>query len=125
MNNQYEWWLAACVYFEARGEPPEGKQAVVHVILNRVIKRKQSVIDVIQADKQFSWYNGGKEPEICNWQSFIKCLDAVDAAINARYEGFTLHGADHYHADYMSPFPYWAKEYTQVAHIKTHIFYRS
>jgi spore germination cell wall hydrolase CwlJ-like protein len=125
MKNTYEWWLAACVYFEARGEDFAGQVAVVHVILNRVTRRQKSITGVIQADKQFSWYNGKKEPAITNWRAFIKCMDAVDYAICERYEGNTLESADHYHASYMAKYPYWTKQYKEVARIGKHIFYRS
>ena len=124
MKNIYEFWLTACVYFEARGEDIEGQAAVVHVVLNRSIQREQSVIDVIQAEKQFSWYNGGSTPAIEDWQAFVACMDAVDLAISQRYEGQTLQGANHYHADWMSEYPYWSDEFSVVAHVGGHIFYR-
>ncbi len=125
MKNIYEWWLTACVYFEARGECFEGQKAIVQVVLNRAIRRQQSIIEVIQAEQQFTWYNGGDEPPVDDWAAFIHCMDAVDATINARYNGDTLHHADHYHGDYMEPFPSWVTDMRLVAHIGQHLFYRS
>lgn len=125
MRNNYEWWLTACIYFEARGETLEGQTAVAHVILNRCLRREQSIIQVVQADKQFSWYNGGVEPPIKDWSSFVSCMVAVDRAISERYQGKSLRGADHYHANYMPTYPYWSDEYPVVARIGKHIFYRS
>lgn len=44
---------------EARGEPIEGQIAVAWVIMNRSIKRKQSIREVCLADRQFSCWNEG------------------------------------------------------------------
>lgn len=44
-------------------------------------------------------------------------------ALDQRLQGNTLHGADHYHADYVSPD--WAERMTTVATIGKHIFYRA
>ncbi len=42
---------------EARGEPIEGQVAVGNVILNRSTARKQSILDICLAPKQFSCWN--------------------------------------------------------------------
>ena len=47
------FWASVCAYHEAQGEPLEGQVAVVQVIMNRAIKRRQSVKEVITADDQF------------------------------------------------------------------------
>jgi spore germination cell wall hydrolase CwlJ-like protein len=48
--------LTACLWAEARGEPPQGQTAVCNVILNRVRKKMaKSVREAILAAGQFSW----------------------------------------------------------------------
>lgn len=50
--------MALNMFFEARGEGPEGMIAVGHVTLNRVKSRKfpNSICSVVKQPGQFSWY---------------------------------------------------------------------
>jgi len=47
--------LAMNVYFEARGEPDSGQQAVAHVTLNRARENADSVCSEVYKRNQFSW----------------------------------------------------------------------
>ena len=49
--------MYTAVYYEARGEPDEGKKGVMQVILNRARLRKQSLCEVVTAPHQFVWYS--------------------------------------------------------------------
>jgi spore germination cell wall hydrolase CwlJ-like protein len=49
--------LARMVYGEARGESPQGQEAVAAVAMNRARKSGQSLADVISAPHQFEGYN--------------------------------------------------------------------
>lgn len=118
-------WLSICIYFEARGEVEEGKIAVAHVIMNRAERRELSVEEVVKQPYQFSWYNDGERPHIKNYEAFIECTQAAFKCLDERLSGETLRGIDHYHASWMSVYPFWSHEYTVVARIGKHIFYKS
>lgn len=51
--------LALAVFYESRGEPLRGQQAVAEVIVNRTESEKypKDVCSVIKQQGQFSWYN--------------------------------------------------------------------
>ena len=115
-------WLTLCVYHEARGEPREDQMAVVHTILNRAEERGLSVKEVILQPFQFSWANQGKRPFIKDYQAFERCAVAVYDALEERYKGKTLKGANHYHA--VSVDPSWTEGMKRIAHIGRHIFYK-
>ena len=120
-------WLTLNVYFEARGEPMEGKVAVVHVVKNRCHQRGQSVVKVITASKQFSWVeaDGITQRAISNInlvRDLISCLTAVWIAGAERLRGHTLGGANHYHS--VTVDPYWNDNMKLVDRIGRHKFYR-
>ena len=119
------FWATLCVYKEARGEPIEGQIAVAQVIMNRAIKRGQSVKEVITADKQFSWYNGRKEPPIHDYTAFMSAMKAVGMAMMQRLSGNTLHGANLYY-NWKKATPYWSrlKRVKLIADIGNHRFMR-
>lgn len=47
--------LALNIYFEARGEPPQGQYAVAHVTLNRVKQNHSNICTEVFKQGQFSW----------------------------------------------------------------------
>lgn len=55
--------LGNAVYGEARGEPPEGQQAVASVILNRAHQSGQPVSQVVAAPHQFSGYDPNRQAD--------------------------------------------------------------
>lgn len=118
-------WFVLCIYFEARGEPFEGKVAVGHVIMNRVERRNASVVDIIKAPWQFSWMNPGVERTrvIKDFVALLECIKAANACINERLDGKDYFGADHYFGDYITR-PTWAKDMKFVGKIGKHLFYR-
>lgn len=117
-------WLTLNTYFEAQGEGQEGQIAVNQVVLNRVVTRGQGIIDVITADKQFSWYNGRDIPAIKYPRLLLPCASSVWQTFIRRMSGDTFHGADLYHADYVAPS--WAKssKVKFITVIGKHLFYR-
>ena len=115
--------MAVCVYHEARGEPEEGKIAVCHVIMNRVIKRGKSIKEVVLQPYQFSWANGGARPAINDYDSLEQCYQACIKCFDERAEGKTLERADHYFADYIKT-PSWAKNMKKIKKIGRHVFFR-
>lgn len=123
--------LAQNIYFEANGEPFEGKVAVAQVTLNRVasgkfsndicnvVYQKNIVLDKVVC--QFSWYC--EQPARRNYINPARYKEAEAVAKKVLLEGFRLDGfkdAMYFHADYVSP--NWKHE--KVGKIGRHIFYR-
>ena len=123
--------LAKNIYFEAGGEPFEGKVAVAQVTINRaqsgqfpgdicrVIYQKNVIYDRVVC--QFSWY--------CENPTFIKPRNVAaykEAEIVAKQvllEGFrlpSLKEAMYFHAKHLNP--KWNRE--RVATIGGHVFYK-
>ena len=123
--------LAKNVYYEAGGEPFEGKVAVAQVVMNRVnsgefpgdvcrvIYQKNVVYDKVIC--QFSWF--------CDREVMFRPVnqasydESMIAAKKVLLEGFTLPSlkdAKYFHGDYISPG--WKRQ--RVAHIGHHIFYK-
>lgn len=123
--------LARNIYYEAGGEPFEGKVAVAQVTLNRanssqfpgdicnVIYQKNKVYEKIIC--QFSW--------VCDRPSALRpnngpvWEESMAVAKKVLLEGFRLPSlttAMYFHADYINPG--WKRK--QVAKIGRHIFYQ-
>jgi spore germination cell wall hydrolase CwlJ-like protein len=115
--------MAVAVYHEARNQPIMGQKAVASVIVQRAMTPNRwgdKPCDVVRP-VQFSFmtsryrYPPISDPEA--WQL------AVRVALTIMYEGpmAELRGADHYHADYVSP--KWRHAMHKTARIGDHIFY--
>lgn len=123
--------LARNIYYEAGGEPFEGKVAVAQVTLNRaasgqfpsdicqVIYQKNVVYDKVLC--QFSWY--------CDRSASVRPInkaiyeESMVVAKKVLMEGFrlpSLENALYFHADYLDPG--WKRQ--KVAKVGRHIFYR-
>lgn len=118
------WWIAICIYHEARNQPFAGQIAVGHVILNRAEQRGLTVKEIIFQPQQFSWANGGARPPIKEYEAIETAFAAVEACLKERQEGKDLCGADHYFADSIAE-PSWAAKMELIAKIGNHTFYRS
>lgn len=121
--------LALNIYFEARGEPEEGRLAVAHVVLNRTTDRRWprtpcAVIADGWPDAgplcQFSWYCDGL-PDIprpgTSWRDAKRLAELVYWGRSKDPTG----GAFWYHADYVKP--WWSKRLRPGPKIGHHIFY--
>lgn len=122
-------WMTLNVYFEARGEGLRGKMDIVHVVHNRSEIRKQTVVEVITASKQFSWVNKDASVQrLVNNTSLvydmIKCVKAVYLAEAERIRGENRGMIDHY----FNPnkvMPKWADKLTYVHDEGNHRFFTS
>ena len=119
------------VYWEAAGEPAEGKIAVAQIVMNRVesgkfpadpcqvVHQKNVIYERVLC--QFSWYC---EQNFKTKPVHKKLWDeSAEAAKMVMVDGFRLpelKDALYYHADYVDP--QWNKK--QVAKIGRHIFYK-
>lgn len=139
--------MADNMYFEAAGEPTQGRVAVGNVVKNRVkdsryrdtycgvIKRgkKDANGNMIKDKCTFSWYCDGKpdvvplynekgELLVLNRDAYIEIL-LLSLMIMTDHIEDNTDGATHYY----NPFkvtPYWKKFYTYVDMIGNHVFYR-
>ena len=128
--NSEQTIVAATLILEAGGEYDEGSlEAVYEVIHNRSIKRNQTYKEVCLRYKQFSCWNNIHTPfrvkeidkNIRKAKSHPRWSEAYKIASNLCDTNYTK-GADHYHADYVTP--YWAKSLTKTVVIGRHIFYK-
>ena len=122
--------LALNIYHEARGEPDEGKLAVGHVVMNRVLSSRfpSTVCEVVQQGGelrryrcQFSWWCDGRSDKPRNKQDWQSSSEFALAVYWSQTEDPT-DGALWYHADYVSPD--WRKDFVEGPKIGRHIFYQ-
>jgi len=118
--------LALNIYHEARSENMTGKYAVAHVVMNRVASSKfpDTVCAVVKQSNargcQFSWWCDGKSDTPYNKDEWAMAQLIAEDVITGVSDDIT-HGAEFYHADYVSP--YWAGLFTETVTIGSHIFY--
>lgn len=124
--------LARNIYYEARGEPENGQQAVAKVTLNRVQSSRfpNSICEVVYEqrwDKRrkryvgaFAWTELDHLPKLKRreWQKAWKTAEGV----YENPESVQLGGALFYHAARIKP--RWAKQKKRTRKIGHHIFYR-
>jgi hypothetical protein len=123
--------LADAVYFEARGEPFKGQQAVAQVVMNRVFSGyyPNDVCGVVYQNAarhlacQFTFACEGKdlnkvdEPDM--WEQAKRIAkDMLDGRIWLAEVGH----ATHYHAYWVHPS--WVHEMTKLYKLGVHTFYR-
>ena len=128
MKSEDLMYLALNIFHEAASEPEDGKIAVGHVVMNRTKLKKfpNTVKEVVLQEKQFSWTNKDKRPKIhfSEYPALAECFKAAKTVLEMHENmGLLYDGADHYHANYCSP--YWISSMVCVRKIGAHIFYRS
>ena len=118
--------LAKNIYFEARGEPEEGQEAVAHVTMNRARSGDypEDVCAVVYQKNsrvcQFSWTCDGRSDNIRQITTFRDSLEIAKAVYTDQVEDNTK-GSLFYHASYVSP--KFFKRLTPTVTIGRHIFY--
>ena len=115
--------LAMNIYHEARGESIDGQIAVAQVTMNRAAHKSwpETVCKVVYQKKQFSWTHTIKDHTPYDNDSW-ETAKIIARSVYEGKEDDLVDGSVFYHADYVNP--YWAKSYTKVGKIGTHIFYR-
>lgn len=106
--------LVKNVYYEARGEPKDGKQAVASVTLNRA-DYIGSLCKTVYQPKQFSWTKRPSKVKGTD-QEWLASAEAAAAAVKGRNTKAT-----HYHT--LKVKPVWRKKLKKVAVIGNHVFY--
>ncbi len=121
--------LALTIYFEARGEPDEGKIAVGHVVMNRtqhplfpprVCKVVRQGGDKLRYRCQFSWWCDGRSDRPRDRQAWTKSR-ALAGLVYWEYSRDPTAGALWYHADTVRPT--WRRKLALGPKIGRHLFY--
>lgn len=116
--------MAMNIYHEARSETIFGQIAVAQVTLNRMFMDRypDTICGVVWQNKQFSWTHDGLSDtpkELGAWATSKAIaqlvLETWDTEVDVTF------GADHYHADSVSPF--WSNQDKLTTVIGDHIFY--
>ncbi|UCH75535.1 MAG: cell wall hydrolase [Rhodospirillales bacterium] len=128
LNEEIEC-LALNIYFEARGEPVDGRIAVGHVVLNRVADDRypDKICDVVKQGGprpkhkcQFSWWCDGRSDRPRDLQAWRES-QVLARVVFWGYAEDPTGGALWYHADYTMP--YWGSKLTRGPKIGRHHFY--
>ncbi len=122
--------LSRTIYGEARGESFDGKKAIVHVIVNRMNKRKgdrdHSLAATAIRHMQFSAWREADPNRVkmdtidLNNRIFRECMRAVLEAID---EPDPTVGSDHYHTH--ASRPRWSRGKTPAVKIGNHRFFNN
>jgi spore germination cell wall hydrolase CwlJ-like protein len=125
--------LAEAIYFEARGEPEQGRIAVAQVVLNRLKNPAypSTICGVVYQNKnkrhrcQFSFACDGIRDRITNKSAWVEAQALAKRVLD---DDKHLYIADvgastHYHATYVKP--RWARKMTKKDKIGRHIFYQT
>lgn len=122
--------LALTIYFEARGEPDEGKLAVGHVVMNRASHPlfPEDVCAVVRqgGEKlryrcQFTWWCDGLSDRPTDWRSWERST-TLARHVYWSYSQDPTEGALWYHAEDVEPV--WRGRLHPGPKIGRHIFYR-
>jgi spore germination cell wall hydrolase CwlJ-like protein len=123
--------LSEALYYEARGEGPDGQKAVAEVIFHRMNTGNygHSICAVVYdgSDRpgcQFSFTCDGamrRPREGSAWEKAERlAAHILTGEVQLRND---TNGATHYHAAWVNP--YWAPALKRTARIGNHIFYRA
>ena len=112
--------LVKNIYFESRGEPIKGQEAVALVTLNRVKSSNypNTVCKNVYAPKQFSWVTN-KTMKVRDRVSWAVAEDVAYRVLTGNH-GLGHFKATHFHSTSVSP--KWGLK--RVAKIGQHIFYK-
>ena len=130
IEEQELFTLAKTIYGEARGESRKGKQAVCHVILNRVKKGGwwgNTIEKVCRKKYQFSCWNENdpNKEKLDNLtlsdMDYLSCIAVAAECLTGELIDNTHH-CTHYHVKGLEPS--WAAQETPDVEIDNHVFYR-
>lgn len=109
--------LAKNVYFEARGEPTKGQEAVALVTVNRAKASGHSICKTVYARYQFSWT--AKPAKVRDFNAWNKAKDVTYRVLSGSHS-LGMFTATHFHATYL---PQQWRGMRKVAKIGGHVFY--
>lgn len=113
--------LAKNIYYEARGEPHQGKLAVAQVTLNRVNDERfaSTICGVVYQPYQFSWTKE-RNLKVVDKQAWQESLEIATTAINSGLDSMADFNAMYFHSTKVKP--RW--KLRKVAKIGNHVFYK-
>jgi spore germination cell wall hydrolase CwlJ-like protein len=124
--------LAEAIYFEARGEPRRGQQAVAQVVINRLKNPAypDTVCGVVYQNKnkrhrcQFSFACDGIRDVVVKGEAWDTAQNLAHEVLYSEVTPLSEVGAaTHYHATYVRP--RWARKMRKMQKIGHHIFYKT
>jgi hypothetical protein len=117
--------VATAVYFEARGESPEGQLAVARVVMNRAASGKYppSWCATVKQPWQFSFVRNGRFPAVDEASDSWRKAQAITRLAISNAVPSLSNDVLWYHANYVAPS--WRLNLKKVEKIGTHIFYRA
>ncbi len=123
--------MATAIYFESRGEPVRGQQAVAQVIMNRVRSPyyPNTICGVIYQGSQnlnacqFSFACDGIPDRATNKQQWDASMTVARQVIAGKVWVDEVGYATHYHATYVNP--KWKSMVKRITRIGVHIFYKA
>jgi len=118
--------MAVAVFFEARGEPMVGKEAVANVIINRMLDKRypNSVCGVVDEPYAFSYTHDGLSDDPTRHTghqdkiAWVEAQGVAKEALGGNLLGIT---STHYHTTNILPF--WASHYSLDSRVGNHLFY--
>jgi N-acetylmuramoyl-L-alanine amidase len=115
--------LAEAVYYEARGEPTQGRAAVAYVVLNRAESGEfpETPCAVVAEGCQFSYRCDGR-PEALAVRTDRDAAFATAKAVLTGAVADPTNGALFFHASRIRPG--WFETRARVGKIGNHVFYR-
>ena len=122
--------LATAIFFEARGEPIDGKELVANVILNRVehTSYPDTVCEVVNQPKQFSYTHDlprlGMSLNPLDYKDYpdkVAWEESVSVAKEVLDNGVINPYILMYHNTSVTP--YWVSSYELSGQVGEHIFY--
>jgi hypothetical protein len=125
LSDQDRQDLRKTIAAEAAGEGETGMVAVGNVIRNRAERRGKGLAEVVREPKQFTGYEAPGEGALKILQDpdqLAKIDSIIDRMASGELPDIT-DGADHYHADYVSPD--WAGKMPKTTQVGSHLFYRA
>ncbi|MFL6751999.1 MAG: cell wall hydrolase [Sphingomicrobium sp.] len=117
--------LATAVYFEARGESPEGQLAVAKVVMNRARSGKYpgTWCEVVKQPWQFSFVRHGEFPSVDAASTAWGRARGIARVAMANVVPSVSDDVLWYHATYVAPS--WGRRLNRTQQIGAHIFYRA
>jgi N-acetylmuramoyl-L-alanine amidase len=115
--------LAEAVYYEARGEPTQGRAAVAYVVLNRAKSGEfpETPCAVVAEGCQFSYRCDGRPESLAVRADRDAAFTTANAVLTGAVADPT-NGALFFHASRIRPG--WFESRTRVGEIGNHVFYR-
>jgi len=129
--------LALNIYFEARGEDPDGQFAVADIVMHRVnnfdypnticgvVKKgvypKWSPLMPIKYKCHFSWFCDRKSDTPVDIEAFKAAMYVASTVLNDPMYVPVIEYGLYYHADYVNP--EWAEGRILIVSLGKHLFY--